>query len=277
MQPYVRAARALTRRYPLRRGRSRLARLLTTSLHPPRYSEAVDPNGYQLTLDLQQQPSRLLFWFGEWEEVEMAHVLPLLRDGAIAVDIGANVGITSLSFARAVAPAGHVYAFEPDPNNLTRLEENLARNGMSSLVSVHAMALSSDEGEIVFNVRPDGSHSRLAAADGDSGTAVATTRLDSFVAGHGIVRLDLVKLDVEGAEALVLEGAREVLRTLRPAMLIEIDDHHLSRYDTTAASLVGTLKDLGYALFELEGAPRSTPFRSGDISPRNVLAVPVDA
>jgi FkbM family methyltransferase len=136
---------------------------------------------------------------------------------AVAVDGGAHIGVISVLLA-SLCPAGHVYAFEPVPETSAYLEHNLAANGITN-VTVERLALYREDGEITLafdESYPGGSHI------GEGKSRVATCR-------RGLERLDLLKLDVEGAEPAVLDGAEETLARFRPLTVVECNPVALPR------------------------------------------------
>jgi FkbM family methyltransferase len=147
-----------------------------------------------------------------------------LPSNAVAVDGGAHIGVISVLLA-SLCPAGHVYAFEPVPETSAHLEHNLAANSITN-VTVERLALYRDDGEITLALDesyPGGSHI------GEGTCRVTTVRLDSWAESHKLDRLDLLKLDVEGAEPAVLDGAEETLRRLQPLTVVECNPVALPR------------------------------------------------
>lgn len=152
-----------------------------------------------------------------------------LRSDAVCIDGGAHIGVISVLLA-SLCPTGRVYAFEPVPETSVHLEHNLAANGITN-VTVERLALYREDGEITLafdESYPGGSHI------GEGKCRVATTRLDSWVQSRGLDRLDLLKLDVEGAEPAVLDGAEETLRRFRPLTVVECNPVALPRFDGTS-------------------------------------------
>ena len=134
-----------------------------------------------------------------------------LPPDAVVVDGGAHIGVLTMLLA-ALCPGGRVYAFEPVPENHAHLQRNLAANGIDN-VTVEQIALYGSDGELTLifdEAYPGGSHV------GDGKCRVPSARLDTWARSRNLDRLDLVKLDVEGAEPAVLDGAEETLRRLRP-------------------------------------------------------------
>ena len=148
---------------------------------------------------------------------------PLCRPGDCVLDVGANVGDWTLSMADRVGPLGKVIAFEPVPY-LAQTIVKTARVNRQRWVEVQQLALGATDGATEFSVeRANSGGSRLGRVEGDfSQITVNAARLDSFLASRpDIQRVDFIKIDVEGFEAAVLEGARASLARLRPAILFE--------------------------------------------------------
>lgn len=155
--------------------------------------------------------------------------------GAVCWDVGAHFGYHSLGFA---ALGAQVVAFEPNPHNAGRLRANLERNPqLGARVRVRAEALSNSDGAIEFLQSADlaetSSGSHLAGAvvpladliyEQFERVVVPAVRADTLIAG-GEAPPTVMKIDVEGAEQLVLEGAQELLRRHKPLLLLEV--HHI--------------------------------------------------
>jgi FkbM family methyltransferase len=151
-----------------------------------------------------------------------------LAPDAIVADIGANIGVVSVLLS-GLCPEGHVYAFEPVAENYAHLAANVAVNELQN-VTAHRVALFDTDGEIEVEydaTYPGGSHV------GEGGTAVPSLRFDTWAQRQSLDRLDLVKVDVEGAELAVLAGAAETLRRFRPIVVIECNPVTLARFGGT--------------------------------------------
>jgi FkbM family methyltransferase len=171
------------------------------------------------------------YYVGEIEYHVSRYVLSRLRPGFAMLDVGAHHGIHALVAAhelRARGLHGHVHAFEPDPRNLALLEANLAANGLADRVTVVASAVSDACGDADLVVADDESsgntlsgHEVFALAPGQRTHAlrVRTVTLDAYAAG--LDRVDLLKIDVQGAEPSVLRGAKALVARHRPTIVIE--------------------------------------------------------
>jgi FkbM family methyltransferase len=153
-----------------------------------------------------------------------------LAAGDTVFDIGGHVGYSALVAATLVGPQGRVVVFEPNPDNRIRLRHNLELNpDLSARITVESAAVSDRVGTAYFAGEATVGH--LAA----SGIEVPTTTVDHYVETHAI-RPRLIKMDIEGAEALAMPGARVVLHDVRPVILVEVHDERAHDAVTTAAS-----------------------------------------
>ncbi|NLT84365.1 FkbM family methyltransferase [Coprothermobacter proteolyticus] len=140
--------------------------------------------------------------------------------GDIVFDIGAYVGDTALWFSKAVGPQGKVYAFEPEPSNFAKLKANLERNKVTNVIPLQ-LALSENEGEM--QVASGGISSTITQAG--TGISVKVTTIDKVVEPNKLPRVDFMKMDVEGHELKVLEGAHETIKTSKPSLALSAYHH----------------------------------------------------
>lgn len=158
------------------------------------------------------------FWRGEHEREVVDTALALLSEGDVVYDVGAHIGVFALVAARAVGPAGTVFAFEPDERNATAIERHAACNGLRNVTVVRAAAWSRS-GRIAFDA--DEVHEiRSYGAAGSGEAEVDAVALDDFAEAHAPPAL--VKIDVEGGELDVLDGAGRLVGARRAAVLCEV-------------------------------------------------------
>lgn len=169
--------------------------------------------------------SEQYFLMGSAFETMVQSALPrLLKPRSVAFDIGANAGFWSLVFSILVGPNGRVFAFEPSPKNLLRLERNLQINNKENISPVQK-AISDVEGSASFLENGSESHIQHSASSSAGGSIqVSTVRLDDFVYRDNHARPDLLKIDIEGHAGPCLMGAERVLAESKPYILCEI--HH---------------------------------------------------
>ena len=153
-----------------------------------------------------------------------------VRPGMTVVDVGANLGYYAVIALGCNAPAGRVIAFEPDPANHALLLRNLLPFG--DRATARRQAVTAAPGTLTLHRHPDnkGKHSVFAAPDLDAGVPVAVT-LDGALAELGRPRVDVIKLDVEGAEPLALVGMADTLARHRPVLFLECAPKRWGRWD----------------------------------------------
>lgn len=175
------------------------------------------------------------FWkgleHGQWEFSCIKHISNLIKEGQILLDVGAWIGPYTLLFAKLVQDTGRVYAFEPDPKALKILRRNVGKNCLTN-VNIQEFAISNFRGEAklqAYGVYGD-SMSNLVGRElrkTSREIVVKTTTIDEFCEENGICP-DGIKIDVEGAEALVIEGCRNVIKKYSPWVLLEFHGHFIS-------------------------------------------------
>lgn len=157
-------------------------------------------------------------WIGSYEVAKQRAIRRLAAPGMNVLDVGANAGFYTLAFSALCGPGGHVWAFEPDPRNLENLHFHLDVNGVSNATVIPA-AVCDRAGFAPFESGP----SRATGHLSESGSReVATVALDALLEDGVIPFPDLVKMDVEGAEASVLEGAARILAAGRTTWLVAV-------------------------------------------------------
>jgi FkbM family methyltransferase len=194
-----------------------------------RLSPAVDDLALEIVA--RDEIGRFLYLYGVWDLVGTRLVQRVLRPGMTVLDVGANIGYFSLVAASGVGPAGLVVSFEPHDGIRARLEGNVARNGLANVV-VRAEAVTSSSGEVRFYRSADAGNQGISSTVAGSAAhgapraeqppVVPAVRLDEVrdelaEAGRTI---DLVKLDVEGAETAAFAGGAELLGAADAPLLV---------------------------------------------------------
>ncbi len=172
------------------------------------------------------------------------------------LDIGANIGFFSVGVAKRL-DKGRVLSVEPMPEVYDRLSRNVAGNGLSDKVILFNGALSDREGEAHIQYIPGmEEYSSLGdvrhpAVSGKTALTVTvpTRKLDDLVAQHGLSPA-LMKIDVEGAEALVFSGAQHLLREFKPVILSELSNALLKPMGSSVQEIVGQLRGAGYRVID---------------------------
>jgi len=225
--------------------------------------------GCRMVLDLQTEKD---YWLGTYEPQLQQALADFAGPGMTLYDIGANIGTVSLMMASAVGETGRVFAFEALPENVERLAGHVRLNGMEDVVKVIHAAVIDAVREVRF--RPGPSHATGAAVAGGTGDpaetiAVPGLSIDHFVGDLGHPPPDLIKIDIEGGEALALPGMVGTLNLTRPVILLELHGQ------AAASAAWGVLKEAGYRVHKMRPAYPviETP---DDLEPKaHVLALPV--
>lgn len=208
--------------------------------------------GLRLDLDLRDNLQRTLYFTGTYEPGLLALIDAELRPGDVMVDVGAHVGVHALTAARRLRDlggGGRVIAFEPTEDSSAAVRAAAQRNALP--VDVVRAALGEAEGTIELRGDPRyGTFDAGVRSQFGDGEVIATApvlTLDGWAAGAGLDRLDVVKIDIEGAEILALRGMRDTLHRLRPRVLaIEVKDVVMARGPGDEAALHALLADCGY-------------------------------
>ena len=251
-QAYYALQREWFRHWPLDHGVA-LPRLIEPTFRPfaPVWVQ-VEPN-IKMLLDPNDQVSRHILETGFWERDSWQVVQQHLQSGATFVDIGAHIGYYSLKAAPVVGPSGRVVAIEPNPETVRKLRDNIQASG-AHVVTVEPVACADVEGTLELFAAPEantGETSLSRANASQSGTVVTSYQvrarpLDDILRDTGVSRVDAIKIDVEGAELIVLKGARETMARFHPMILVEIIDRQLRAMGSSADELTAFLHSQGY-------------------------------
>jgi FkbM family methyltransferase len=211
----------------------------------------VTPNGRQLKLelDLRDDLSRRWYYLGyRGYEPEVTALLCRLLPGKRCVfDVGANIGFHTLLMGALLEGRGTVYAFEPLLEACALLVRNLVHNGMSA-VRAELAALSNCDGAMSLFLPANQVYTNASLIAGfthqDIQLPIMSQRFDTYCRSNGIERVDLIKIDVEGAEQRVLEGMGGLLNCWRPDIILEV----LAPY---AADLDAFFRGSAYRMFQI--------------------------
>ena len=183
-------------------------------------------------------------WLGSYELLKQKRVIELVRPGMVCWDIGANVGFYTLLFAEVAGPRGKVFAFTPLPGNIDLLRRHIRMNGFGN-VRVLAGALGGFDEDVRFDPGPGTSMGHIAS---EGSLKVACWRADTLLATGEVEAPDIIKIDVEGAEAEVLRGAR---RAMERHPVIFLATHG----EKVHGECVKLLLASGYEVRALDGGP----------------------
>lgn len=215
----------------------------------PKYSgTVVNVQGNRMLLDAKDDLG--LFAFGVYEPLVTETFTRIVRKNSVVLDVGANIGYYTLIAAKLVAEKGRVFAFEPEPANFSLLEENVRLNGYKNVV-LERKAVSNKTGKAdLFIQGKAGQHSICQPST--SHVQVETVNLDNYFRDFG-KEIDLVKIDVEGAEPLVIQGMSELLtKNRRLKIIMEFNPLALMQAGFTSNELFRPLFEHGFRAYDLE-------------------------
>ena len=196
---------------------------------------------------------------GTYEKPELDFVRRTIKPGQNVIDIGANIGVFTITMCSLVGPTGKVYAFEPHEPEAKLLAKSIVENSFTDRVVLERMAVSHEagKGNLVSAVKTI-----------NAGGAYLSNNVEQIPAGHETNEIELItldtynlkrpvsfiKIDVEGAEPLALRGAKHLLQEDRPVILSELHPAQLQKVSgCTPAEFIGTLEQLGYECHDLHG------------------------
>lgn len=248
---WVRAASQVLRRLPA--GRYRASSLLSRAALPPFMARTLESQGaLAFHVEWKDHIARDVCLLGVYEPQETALLRELLRPGMTFLDVGANWGYFTLLGAHLTGAAGRVIALEPDPRLVPLLRRNVEVNGLGH-VEVLPLAAAATTGSFLLRghdaCAENRGTSRLTHDQTDGAPAfwVTTTSLDALLDARHVDTVDLLKMDIEGAEALALEGMRAGLSRHRyTRIILELHPTMLEEHGSSVRAIVELLRGAGY-------------------------------
>lgn len=228
--------------------------------------------GLTWSLDLREGIDLAIYVLGGFELGTLRQYAQLIKPGDVVLDIGANVGAHTLPLAQLVGAAGKVYSFEPTAYAFAKQQANIALNpSLASRISAHQMMLMADDHaelpESVYSSWPledavDLHSTHCGRLMGTCGSVTGT--LDSFLLDAEVVHVDFVKLDVDGNENDVLAGARGILQSSKPKLMLELAPYVYESCPHRFDELLYFLWGMGYGMSEIA---------TGRVLPQNPTAI----
>ena len=193
-----------------------------------------------------------------------------LRPGDVVVDVGANFGLTALAAFSAIGPTGQVHAFEPHPRIFRFLLGNIELNGAGSVVKAYNLALGNRHGSVFLTDSRADDQNTVSKAP--TGIRVPLSTLDEAVAA--LPHIALLKIDVEGYEKFVLEGATETLRRV-DCVYFEAYSANYAQHGYELGEIMDFLAAKGLEVRRIGAVNSSTFVRPGETftEPENLVAV----
>lgn len=235
-------------------GKSIWIRKIETKISKYMRPEFVIIRGHKIYLDDSDALRLSSFGTEHHEEDENKIYEKYIKKGDVVLDVGAFIGDNSLDFAKLVGDKGKVYAFEANRKNWELLKKNIEANSYKNIVAVN-LAVSNKTGKTKMYHNPFRSSSdRIYNKDSLNNPLnwraeeIECTRLDDFIKG----RVDLLKIDIEGAEPLAIEGAKRILKENRNLkIMLEFSPSTVSNFGITGEKYLKNFIKLGFEIYEL--------------------------
>ncbi|MCP4639741.1 MAG: FkbM family methyltransferase [bacterium] len=258
----VLAGTGISQVYPL----NRLERLLAGVMR----SDRVEIDGHVIHLDAGD--SLRLSALGTFEPGVTELMKSCVREGDVAIDVGAHIGYFTLLLARGVGQDGRVFAFEPVPANFDLLRKNVTANGYDHVTLAQA-AVTDHPGEIAMYLSPEDQvdHHIYATDEARDSISVPCVRLDDALVDFD-GQVNVIKMDIQGAEAGALEGMKDTIhRSSRVTLISEFWPYGLANCGADPRAYLRTLMAMGFRVTEINDG-----FSLKDYDDRDTRPEPVD-
>ncbi|MBD1847247.1 FkbM family methyltransferase [Cyanobacteria bacterium FACHB-63] len=238
------------------------------------------PNGCTLECNLKEFIERQIYFMGTYEPIESYVFSQLLAPEMVVVDIGANIGQYTLLAATAIGEQGSVHSFEPVPKLFERMKSNVRRNQLSN-VRLNSVGIWQETTAMQLGLLSDSeNHCELYSVGFSSGinqvTATAIA-LDDYVREQNLHQIDLIKMDIEGAEYSALLGMKNTLLSFYPTLLLEINRPALKNVGRTPEEIWQLMvEELKYDVYRigLGGCQKVTHFPNQEQSTNYLFVHP---
>jgi|CXWL01.1.fsa_nt_gi FkbM family methyltransferase len=201
---------------------------------------------------------------GVYEPYQMKVFRSIVKGGDVVLDIGANIGLYTLIASKHIGVGGSVLSFEPELENFNILSKNIEINTLTNARAVR-VAVSDTNGTSMLSISKDnkGNHSLVAEIGSNVKQEVSVVRLDDWLHAEEVRKIDVIKVDIQGAEPQAFIGMKETLRKAR-ALFVEYEPSILRSIGHEPEQMLKLLQSCGYELSEIhEGKRKIVPL--GDL------------
>lgn len=214
-------ARLYTFHSPIQKGKFRISDLAINLSKKLTGEVVVDTlDGRKLIIDTANESYRFIYFLGEYEANISRILTKLVEPGATCLDIGGNIGWYTTMFQKLVGKSGKVHSFEPVPPIFETLKQNVALNEFAENVKINNLALGDEEGTVDLHIFPELPHGHASISTFDHKEFISYSSkiitLDSYLETNSVGNVDLVKIDIEGAELMMLKGASKLFKQSKP-------------------------------------------------------------
>jgi FkbM family methyltransferase len=260
--PLIASLNKFARLLPPGRNKAAVGRLITDHLIPASNATVTEVPmraGHRMLLDPRSRTEGGPFWNGEFDEDDIAFFRASIQPGDTVFDVGANVGLISIPIGCHLASlgSGQLISFEPVKTNYERLTANIKLNGLEKIARAYNIALGDHEGTLEISLETQhGAQTGNAIASsivgdekGFTRVSCTLTRLDTFAEQQGIPKVDFMKVDIEGAEVLFLNGAAGFITAHRPTIYGEFNSGIMPKFGHSFLDVYGFFKERNYRAF----------------------------
>jgi FkbM family methyltransferase len=213
--------------------------------------EVVTRDGFRMLCLRENLIERTILETGEWEPWESEAIRQRVGPGDVALDVGANTGYVTLLLAKCCGEAGRVHCFEPTTYAYDRMMRNVASNpALEGRIRANKLGLLASP--VVREEALESRFSERVLAHSEP-ELIRFTTIDSYCAENGIEHVNFMKVDVDGHDFNVVQGARHVLTTNHPILLLELNERGLSAHGASVAAYVSLLMEYGYEQCVVQG------------------------
>jgi FkbM family methyltransferase len=258
----------LFKKIPMTRVRLGLARLLYFLFHTilRQDKQIIRRKGVFYEVDLTEGIDLSLYIFGNFQDYVTRNKYFSIPADAVVIDVGANIGSMTFKFA-GIAPEGHVYAFEPTDYAYAKLLKNISLNPQFASRITPVQCFLADQNRLKHEMKAyaswkvDGSNPNPHPLHGGAikpADSIPAVTMDHFFLENGIQRVDLVKIDTDGYEYKVLNGARKTIKKYRPYVVFEIGGYVLNEQQLEFEQFHDYFENFGYRLLNAKNGKKIT-------------------
>lgn len=216
-------------------------------------NQIIKRNGIRYAVDLNQVVDFGTF-LGGWEPNTIDFLTKSLKSGEVAIEVGANVGAHTLLMAKLTGNEGHIYAFEPTDFALNKLRKNISLNPKLQNITIRTELVTNGEMnlpklDIRSNWSIDGKDSNIANTIKNP----KAISIDDFALEVKLERLKLIKVDVDGYDFKVLQGAKSTISRFKPIIFCELCEYALNEQGDSIKDIFSMLTSIGYQVYLEDG------------------------
>lgn len=249
------------------RGRLHVVRMLVKHLSRQHDVRMTIKDGIHVVVPSLSEPiGQELLAYGRYEEEVDLFLRTHLTSGSIFLDVGANIGLHSARASQIVGPNGRVIAVEASPRIYQRLRHTVEDNNLLNVETLNVAATDGSTESLPFWDAPPDHFGMGALVEqyGKEPVQVPTRSIDNLLRDAHVSRIDVMKVDVEGFESGVFQGARELLKSPHaPIVIFEVLDWAERRAGLEVGSSQRILQSYGYDLYEMNGRQLKDPIMVG--------------